>query len=172
MNHVTIRTGVLEDLPRLTEIHNHYVVNTHVTFDVEPFSREQRIRWFHEHSDGHRCRLVVAEKLGAGVLGYAATGYFRPKAAYATTVEASIMCDPAAIGQGMGTDLYHALFKLVAKEDIHRIVAGIVQPNAASNALHEKFGFKAVGTFTAAGRKFGKYWDVKWMERPLTDGWL
>ena len=168
MNDITIRVGVIDDLPRLTEIHNHYVVNTHVTFDVEPFSPEQRVRWFHEHSDGHRHRLLVAERPGAGVLGYTTTGYFRTKAAYATTVEASIMCSPAAVGMGIGSALYRALFRLIANEDIHRIVAGIAQPNAASNALHEKFGFKTVGTFTAAGRKFGKYWDVKWMERPLT----
>jgi phosphinothricin acetyltransferase len=56
---------------------------------------------------------------------------------------------------------------LIANEDIHRVLAGIAQPNLASNSLHEKFGFRAIGTFTAVGRKFGKYWDVVWMERPL-----
>jgi phosphinothricin acetyltransferase len=63
--------------------------------------------------------------------------------------------------------LYQALFAALAHEDINRIVAGIAQPNAASNALHERFGFKPIGTFTAVGRKFDKYWDVRWLERPL-----
>jgi phosphinothricin acetyltransferase len=79
----------------------------------------------------------------------------------------SIACSPRAIGKGIGTQLYRELFKLLANEDINRFVAGIAQPNAASNALHEKFGFKTIGTFTAVGRKSGKYWDVMWMERPL-----
>ncbi|MGH7985753.1 MAG: GNAT family N-acetyltransferase, partial [Candidatus Binataceae bacterium] len=43
-------------------------------------------------------------------------------------------------------------------------------PNAASAALHRRFGFKSVGIFTANGRKFGRYWDVAWYERPLRRG--
>jgi len=167
MPDLTIRDALLSDLPRLTEIHNYYVVNTHITFDVQPFTPEQRIAWFHEHSAGRRYRLLVADEPGFGVLGYATTGRHRAKAAYDTTVEVSIACDPKAAGQGLGTRLYHALFEALSNEDINRIVAGIAQPNAPSNALHEKFGFKLIGTFSAVGRKFDKYWDVKWMERPL-----
>ena len=167
MPDLTIRDGVLSDLPQLTQIHNYYVVNTHITFDVQPFTPEQRIIWFHEHTAGRRYRLLVAEEPGLGILGYATTGRHRAKAAYDTTVEVSIACDPKAAGRGIGTKLYDALFQALANEDINRIVAGIAQPNAPSNALHEKFGFKPIGTFTAVGRKFDKYWDVKWMERPL-----
>jgi len=43
----------------------------------------------------------------------------------------------------------------------------VTLPNPASVALHERFGFRHVGTFTENGRKFGKYWDVAWFERPL-----
>ena len=164
---VTIRPASLSDLPRLTDIHNFYVVSTHITFDVHPYTPQQRRPWFDEHNDGRRYRILVAEDRQTGVVGYATTGRFRPKPAYDTTVEASICCGPNAIGKGIGTRLYAALFDAVAKEDINRIVAGIAQPNPASNALHQHFGFKPVGTFSAAGRKFGKYWDVLWMERPL-----
>ena len=164
---LTIRDALLSDLPRLTEIHNYYVVNTHITFDVHPFTPEERMTWFHEHSVGQRYRLLVAEQPDLSVVGYATTGRHRAKAAYDTTVEVSIACDPKAAGRGIGTRLYQALFDVLADEDINRIVAGIAQPNPASNALHEKFGFKPIGTFTAVGRKFDKYWDVKWMERPL-----
>jgi phosphinothricin acetyltransferase len=47
------------------------------------------------------------------------------------------------------------------------IVAGIAQPNPASYALHQRFGFRAIGTLSEVGRKFEKYWDVLWLERPL-----
>jgi len=67
----------------------------------------------------------------------------------------------------VGLDLYTALFEALAEADIHRIVAGYVPPNAASAALHERFGFKPVGVFTENGYKFGRYWDVCWLERPL-----
>ena len=60
-----------------------------------------------------------------------------------------------------------ALFEAIAGQDIHRIVAGIALPNPASIALHRRLGFIPVGTFSEVGRKFGRYWDVAWMERAL-----
>lgn len=167
MQDVTIRPAGLNDLRRLTEIHNYYVVNTHITFDVQSFEPEQRQPWFNEHSDGRRYRVLVADDSEEGVLGYACTGRFRTKEAYGTTVEASVACRPDATGRGLGKLLYAALFEAIADQDINRIVAGIAQPNPASNALHQGFGFKPVGTFSQVGRKFDKYWDVLWMERPL-----
>lgn len=50
---------------------------------------------------------------------------------------------------------------------MHRIVAGFVPPNPASEKLHQRFGFKTVGVFTEQGYKFARYWDVYWMERPF-----
>lgn len=161
-----IRPGALNDLPQITEIHNYYVQNTHITFDIRPFTPEQRVPWFHEHSDGRRHRILVAEE-NRKIFGYTATGAFRSKEAYETTVEVSVACSPGSTAKGIGTQLYQALFPLLEKEDVHRVVAGIAQPNAASNALHERFGFKAIGTFTEVGRKFGKYWDVLWMEKSI-----
>jgi phosphinothricin acetyltransferase len=165
--HVKLRPASLDDIPAITGIRNHYIVNTHITFDVEPYRPEQLVSWFNEHSDGKRFRLVVACDSATGVLGYACTGSFRSKAAYDTTVEASVACRPDAVGRGLGAMLYRALFEAIADQDINRIVAGIAQPNPASNALHRRFGFKPVGTFSEVGRKFDKYWDVMWMARPL-----
>jgi phosphinothricin acetyltransferase len=164
---VTIRSALVDDLPRLADIRNHYIANTHITFDVEPYSPEKHLAWFKDHSDGKRYRLLVAFDPQAGVAGYACTGRFRTKDAYDTTVEASVACKPEAVGQGIGTLLYGAVFDALADQDINRIVAGIAQPNVASNALHERFGFKSIGIFSQVGRKFGRFWDVMWMERPL-----
>jgi len=63
--------------------------------------------------------------------------------------------------------LYAALFDALASEDVHRIVAGVSLPNPASIRLHERFGFRPVGVFPGVGRKFDRYWDVAWFERPL-----
>ena len=46
-------------------------------------------------------------------------------------------------------------------------MAGIAQPNEGSNGLHRKLGFQRIGIYSQVGRKFGKYWDVLWMERAL-----
>jgi len=164
---VTVRSASIDDLPSLTEIHNSYVINTHITFDLQPSRPEQRVPWFNDHCDGKRFRLLVACDSQTGVLGYACTGRFRIKAAYDTTVETSVACRPNAVGRGLGTLLYGALFDAIADQDIHSIFAGIAQPNLASDALHQRFGFTSIGSFSQVGRKFDKYWDVTWMERPL-----
>jgi phosphinothricin acetyltransferase len=166
MDDVTLRPASLDDLPRLTEIYNHYVVTTPITFDVEPYTVERRMTWFQQFGTSGRHRLLVAEAEGL-VIGYAGSTRFRPKPAYDTTVETTIYLSNEAAGKGVGTRLYGALFDSLCNEDIHRIVAGYTVPNPASKALHERFGFQLVGIFRENGRKFGKYWDVAWSERPL-----
>ena len=166
MSDVIIRPANLADLPRLTEIYNHYVVNTPITFDLEPYTVERRKTWFEQFATTGRHRLLVAEA-GGLVIGYAGTTRFRPKPAYDTTVETTIYLSSEAAGKGVGSRLYDSLFKALADEDIHRIVAGYAIPNPASKALHERFGFQLVGIFRENGRKFGRYWDVAWSERPL-----
>jgi phosphinothricin acetyltransferase len=166
---VDIRAAVEDDLPALTDIYNHYVVHTPITFDLEPLTVAQRRVWFAEHSQVGRHRLLVAEADGQ-VVGYATTSSFRSRAAYDTTVESSVYCRADTLRRGVGTALYRALFEEVKREDINRIVAGVTLPNPASVALHERCGFRPVGTLSSVGRKFNRYWDVAWLERPLLLG--
>jgi len=166
MSDPTIRPATLADLPGLTDIYNHYVRETAITFDIEEFTPETRRPWFDHHADTGRHRCLVAQQDGR-VLGYASTGPWRPKRAYETSVEVSIYLSPDATGHGLGSALYTELFAAIDGEDLHRAMAGITMPNEASIALHKKFGFKQVARFTENGRKFGRFWDVVWMERPL-----
>ena len=164
MADVRIRPAARADLARLTEIYNYYVVNTPITFDVDPYTVEKRAAWLDQFSQSGRHRLLVAE-IDAAIVGYAGTMRWRPKAAYDTTVETTIYCAHDATGKGIGRRLYEALFEALRGEDVHRYVAGYTMPNEATAALHVKLGFRQVGVFSEVGRKFGKYWDVCWMER-------
>ena len=101
------------------------------------------------------------------MIGYASSSRLRPKPGYLTSVETSIYLAPDATGRGAGSKLYERLFKAIEGEDLHRAYAGIALPNPASIALHERFGFRRVALFTEQGRKFGRYWDVAWFEKPL-----
>ena len=161
-----VRAGAEHDLPALTAIYNHYVLHTPITFDVTPFEPEQRRDWFDAHGMAGRHRLIVAEEHGE-VIGYATTSRWRPKPAYDTTVESTVYCRHDAVGRGVGTLLYRTLFELLVNEDVHRIVAGVALPNDASMRLHERVGFRQVGVFHSVGRKFDRFWDVAWFERPL-----
>lgn len=164
-----IRRGAVDDVPRLTEIYNVYVRDTPVTFDIEPWSVERRrAEWFDHYADSGRHQMLVAEE-GSDVVGYATSSVFRPKAAYETTVEATIYLAPDAKGRGIGRALYSELLDRLRKEDVRRVLAGITLPNPASKALHERLGFTQVAHFTEVGRKFDRYWDVIWLEKKMEE---
>jgi phosphinothricin acetyltransferase len=165
---VQVRPGVETDLAALTDIYNHYVRETPITFDTTVFTPEERRPWLLSHLEDGRHRLMVAAATDSQrILGYATSSAFRAKPAYETSVEVSVYLAPDAAGRGVGTLLYKALFEALADEDVHRAYAGIAQPNEASARLHERFGFRYVGTYREVGRKFGRYWDVAWYEKEL-----
>ena len=161
-----VRPAREEDLPALNDLYNHYIVHTPITFDIQPWSLEQRREWFSHYGETGPHRLLVAVRDG-GVAGYASSGRFRPKAAYATSVEASVYLAPGHEGRGLGTALYRVLFEVLAAEPVHRVLAGITLPNPASLALHARFGFLPIGVFDEVGHKLGRYWSVQWLEKRL-----
>jgi len=161
---VRIRRGEAADLPAIVEIINHYIEHTPITFDVAPFTVETRRPWFEQFAPSGPHQLFVAES-GGRAAGWACSGRFREKAAYAPTVETSVYLAPGHGGQGIGRRLYERLFEALAGEDVHRLVAGITLPNEASVRLHERMGFTRVGVFRENGRKLGRFWDVAWYER-------
>ena len=160
------RFAASRDLASLTRIYNHYVTQTAITFDVKPYTPEERQPWLDGFSARGRHRCLVA-LLDGEVCGFACSGGFRAKAAYDTTVEVSVYLDPDVTGQGLGRLLYRDLFAGLRETDLHRAVGIITLPNPASIALHRRFGFESVGVLHEVGRKFDRYWDVEWFERDV-----
>ena len=162
-----VRPASLDDLPALTDIYNHYVVNTTITFDLRPFTPEERRSWFDDHAPTGRHRLIVAadrERRASRICVHkplAAQGGVRHNR------RSQRVLPPKSIGRGCGTATLRRAVRINRREDVHRIVAGVSLPNPASIKLHERFGFRPVGVFPGVGRKFDKYWDVAWFERPL-----
>lgn len=161
-----IRPATESDLEGLNDLYNYYVRETHITFDIEPMTMVERREWFRHYGETGRHRLWVA--VNGDVIGYASTSPYRPKQAYETSVETSIYLVSSAVGKGLGRRLYAELFKSIEAEDVHRAYAGIALPNAASIALHERFGFRRAGVYSEQGRKFGRFWDVGWYEKALS----
>ena len=166
MDPVLVRAAETGDLPALTDLYNHYVNTSPATFDLEPASLESRRQWMSRYAEAGPHRLLVAIDGGA-IVGYATSGKLREKPGYLTSVETTVYVHPDRHARGVGTSLYASLFAALAGEDVHRGYAVIVLPNPASIALHARFGFEPAGLFREAGRKFGRYWDTQWFERPL-----
>src|SRR5690606_40883555 len=88
---VQVRPGGEEDLAALTDLYNHYVRETAITFDTSPFTPEERRPWLLSHPVDGPHRLLVATGAGAGrILGYATSRAYRTRPAYATSVETTV----------------------------------------------------------------------------------
>ncbi|MBT4162727.1 MAG: N-acetyltransferase [Gammaproteobacteria bacterium] len=163
---LVIRNAVLGDAEPLAAIYNYYVENTHITFDLDAVSIEDRREWLIQYNQNLPHRLLVAEENG-NVIGYASSSRFRPKPAYHRSVETTIYLDPGHQGKGYGRMLYDHLLNELAKTNVNRCYGIIALPNDASVVLHRHLGFTEVGHLTEVGFKFEKYWDTLWMEKVM-----
>lgn len=163
---LSIETARNSDLPGILDILNHYVREDHCTFDTDPWAPADKADWFRQFRAEGPHRLLVGRAEGK-LVGYVHSAAWRPKRAYEVTVETTVYVAPGALGQGVGTALLEHLLDALRGTGALRAVAGIAQPNDASNRLHQALGFRPVGTFHRVGRKFGKDWDVAWFERNI-----
>jgi phosphinothricin acetyltransferase len=161
-----IRQAVESDLLQLTDIYNHYVLNSYATFDIQAQTIEEREAWFSKFKNHGPYQLVVAVEEGR-ILGYACSSRYRDHFAFDGTVETSIYVDQSIRARGVGTQLYTKLFEILNQKELHLAVVGIALPNEASVSLHLKFGFENVGTFKEYAVKNGQYISSLWMQKKL-----
>jgi len=152
------------DAEATREIYNLEVLESTVTFDLVPRSHSDQQRWIDEHSGGHPAIVAVD---GDTVLGFASLSPFKPRAAYAPTVEDSVYVHRDARGKGVGELLLRDILALGTDHGFHSVIARIVGGHDASIALHAKCGFVEIGREREVGRKFGRWLDVVLMQRML-----
>ena len=152
-----IRNVQIEDAQQLLDIYNYYVVNTVVTFDLEPLSLDVFKERITTVSSDYPF-LVYEEN--SEILGYAYGSKFRPKPAYNNTVESTVYLKHGYQGKQIGSKLYEELLYLLKQKNTHVVLGVLTLPNQASVKLHEKFGFKEVAHLKEVGLKFGEWQDV------------
>jgi phosphinothricin acetyltransferase len=162
---VQLRLAERRDAEALRSIYNPEVLESTVTFDLVPRTLEDQLDWLEEHSGGHPA--IVATDAGDAVVGFASLSPYRPRAAYATTVEDSVYVRRDCRGAGVGVALLEELVRLGTAHGFHSAIARIVGNHEASIALHARCGFETVGTEREVGRKFGRWLDVVLMQRLL-----
>ncbi len=172
MENVTVRPVRADDAAEIAAIYRPYVENTAITFEYEaPDAREigRRIA-----NTVPKYPYIVAEKDGK-ILGYAYAHGFRERAAYMYSVETSIYVAADSHGCGIGALLYDDLEKLLRGQGFLNMNACITvaakgsecDPHITDGSVrfHEKLGFALVGRFQKCGYKFGRWYDMIWMEK-------
>lgn len=102
------------------------------------------------------------------LVGWIAVSPVSSRCVYAGVVEHSIYVAESARGRGVGAALLRALIDSTEAAGIWTIQSGVFPENVASLRLHERAGFRAVGTRTRVGRHHGRWRDVVLLERRST----
>lgn len=164
-----IRAAAEPDMPRIAAIYAHHVLTGLATFETEPPDVAEMLRRYRELAPRGFPYLVA--EAGDRILGYAYAGPFRTRAAYRHTVEDSIYLDPGAARQGVGARLLDALVEASTRAGFRQMIAVIGDSaNLGSIRVHERCGFRMVGTLEATGFKFGRWVDTVLMQRALGEG--
>ena len=162
MNNIKIEKVTVEDAKELLEIYAPYIMKTAFTFEYDVPSVEEfegRIRKITS-----KYPYIKAVKDGK-ILGYAYLSAFKERAAYQFCAETSMYIHEDCRHSGLGTYLYSALEDIARKQGLLNLNACIAYPNPPSEAFNKKMGYKKVAHFTKCGYKFGKWYDMIWMEK-------
>lgn len=160
-----IRQAAVEDAGRVAEIYNGYVLHTTITFENQAVPVEEMARRIREKLGSYDWIVAEVEQT---VVGYAYYGSFRPRPAYAHTVETTLYLAPGYTGQGLGTQLYEHLIESIRRGGFRELIGVVALPNPASIALHRKMGFVEAGLLKNVGYKFGRYLDVSFWQKSLS----
>lgn len=164
MTELSIRLADENDLPFITRIYNHYVLHSTATFDGEPKTDEDQLRWLNQHGGKHPVLAALWDQHG---VGWASLTGYSDRCAYAETVELSVYVDHEWHGRGIGKALMRELISHARVSGIHTILARITADNAVSLHLHASLGFREVGVMKEVGVKFGQRLDVHLLQMML-----
>ena len=147
-----------DDWPAVRAIYKQGIAGGQATFETEA---PAWVAWDRSHLEGHR---LVALQDGE-VVGWAALSPVSERCVYEGVAEDSVYVADYAQGRGVGRALLEELVRRADKDGMWTIQAGIFPENEASIALHERCGFRVVGTRERIGRHHGVWRDVVLMER-------
>lgn len=169
---VLIRPASPADAPAMLAIYAPYVRNTAVSFELEPPSQEEFAgRVTHTLA---RFPWLAAVRNGE-IVGYCYASPFHPRSAYAWAAESSLYLAPQVHGQGLGARLYAELARCLEAQHVQSLNACIACPRErddpfltpASLRFHRALGFSAWGHAKRCAFKFGRWYDMVWMEKPV-----
>ena len=155
-----IRTLEPDDWPAVAEIYWDGMRDGLATFETEVPSWEA---WDAAHLPGHRVVAVEDER----VLGWAALAPVSSRRCYRGVVENSIYVAEAARGRGVGRTLLENLVAGAKADGIWTIQCSLFPENRASVALHERCGFRIVGTRERIAKRDGIWRDTILLEKRL-----
>ena len=170
---VTLRFAIPADAEALVAIYAPYILKTAITYEYDIPSAEEFARRIEAYSAKYP--YLVAEINGIPV-GYAYACPLGSRPAFDWAVETAIYVDESYKGMGIGKVLYEKLEAILGAMGIRTMTAAVASVGHedpyltdASISFHLRMGFTPVGTFHHAGCKFGRWYDLTWLEKSIGD---
>ena len=171
---MNIRTASPRDGAALLKIYGPYVERTAITFEyrvpsVEEFSGriERTLKQY----------PYFAAEFEGELVGYAYAGPFHEREAYDWAVETSLYVAWDQRKMGIGRRLHDALETALREQGILNMNACVACPCGeadeyltwSSLEFHRRLGYRPVGEFRQCGYKFGRWYNMAWLERHIGD---
>lgn len=166
MDHTKIRDAKLEDLARICEIFNQVIESGNVIYQDKLFTMDDMNPWY-QNKKAKNYPVIVAEQNNR-VIGFGACDVFRARECYSTTSELAVHLHKDFRGQGIGTKIIQTLEEKSKQQGIHSMVACIDSGNTGSVLLHERLGFRIVGTMREVACKQGQWLNLVILEKTIT----
>ena len=168
---MVIRAATREDAGSLLKIYSYYVENTAISFEYVAPSLDEFSKRISSTLEKYPYLFLEDDGL---IRCYAYAGAFHSRAAYAHCCEVTIYLDHDSKGNGYGKALYEALEKALKKMGIINLYACIADPEVEdeyltknSECFHQHMGYTKVGEFHKCGYKFGRWYNMIWMEKMI-----
>ncbi len=152
-----IRKFEAGDVPAITDIYNHYILHSDATFETEPLTVPQMQERLLGIAEAYPFIVDIED---GELRGYCYAHLWKERAAYVHSWEATVYIAPSHVGKGIGRRLMERLIVQCREAGCHAIVSCLTAGNMASEALHERLGFKRTSHFCQVGRKFNRWLDV------------
>jgi phosphinothricin acetyltransferase len=162
----TTRVATADDAEPIAAIYNQGIEDGIATFETDPRTPDDIAALMRDKGD--RYPTVVVECEGR-IVAWAGASSYRARAAYAGIADHSVYVDRAWRGRGAGRIALDALVPEYERRGFWKLSSRIFADNVASVALHERCGFRIVGTYQRHGRLHGVWKDCVIVEKLLGD---
>lgn len=163
---LVVRVADENDCGWMADIYAPIVRDTAISFELSPPSADEIRSRINDALRQHPWLVAERDK---EPLGYAYASPHRARPAYRWSCDVSVYVSPKAYRQKAGTVLYARLLEILKVQGYRNAFAGIALPNAPSIALHQRAGFRPLGTYSQVGYKLGAWHDVGWWQLQLAD---
>lgn len=158
---LTLRSAQPNDWEAIKRIYIEGINTKLATFETSCSVPDMGTDWF----SGKIEQSVFVATENDEVIGWSALSPVSDRCAYGGVGEVSVYVSTTSSGKGIGKKLLDELVNFAEQNNIWTLQAGIFADNLASIRLHEKGGFRMVGTREKLGKLDGAWKDVVLMER-------